>query len=395
MTGSVPAFASDLISRLRRRGLPLGVDDLVTLRAALAAGHGLGSTEALSALCVTLWATSRRDAEIIRSTLLLVGLPEWSMATVGIEVGDVPTPLPASAPPLSHAEPVLGSQPAAVGVDDEDLSIAQPSLRVGGVEPPRSGQSAPFLIMSPQYPVSEREVAEAWRRLRRPTRHGPRVELDVQATVNRYAATGVVTGPVLMPRRVNAARLLLLIDRHGSMTPFHNFVDHVTRSIVRAARLDSITVRYFRNSPGNSPDRSVLTELIDPVSVELDAIVDRIPPLTAGWVYDDPALTRRRPLRRVLEGLAPGSGVVVVSDAGAQRGSLVVTRIFDAVALGLAVTAQNARIAWLNPLSTDRWIDATAEQIARHISMYPLDRAGMYAAVDVLRGRPAMVKAPL
>jgi uncharacterized protein with von Willebrand factor type A (vWA) domain len=249
--------------------------------------------------------------------------------------------------------------------------------------------------MRPQYPVSEREVAEAWRRLRRPTRHGPRVELDVEATVSRYAATGLVTAPVLVPRRVNAASLLLLVDRHGSMTPFHSFVDHVTRSIVRATRLDAITIRYFRNSPGGSPDRSALVQLADPLAVDLDAIVDRIPPLAAGWVYDDPDLTRRRSMHTVLEELTPGSGVVVISDAGAQRGSLVATRIFDAVALGLAVIARHARIAWLNPLTTDRWTDATAEQIARHIPMFPLDRDGMYAAVDILRGRPATVDAPL
>ncbi|TCB90461.1 hypothetical protein E0H26_26925 [Micromonospora zingiberis] len=390
MTEPLPAFVRELVSRLRRRGLPLGIDDCAALRAALAAGHGLSSNEALRALCVTLFAASTRDAEIITSTLHLVNMPVWAVAAPEPAVGDVPTPAP-----MPDLQPDIVESVPSLPKGEGDVSRTVPLPRSGGIQPPRSGRPAPPFIMRPQYPLSEREIAQAWRRLRRPRRHGPRVELNVEATMTRYAATGLVTPPVLVPRRVNAARLLLLVDRHGSMTPFHGFIDHFTRSMVRASRLDSITIRYFRNSPGTSPDRSALTQLADPANVEMDAIVDRIPPLAAGWVYDDPGLTQHRPMRKVLDDLTPGSGVVVISDAGAQRGSLVTTRIFDAIALGLAIITRQARIAWLNPLSVDRWADATAEQIARHIPMFPLDRDGMYAAVDILRGRPTVVEAPL
>jgi hypothetical protein len=389
MADPMPVFVRDLIVRLRRRGLPLGIDDCVTLRSALAAGHGLRSTESLQALCVTLWAKSRRDAEIIVSTLHLVAPPDWSVAMPQpvIDESHIPIGLP--------AEPHAAGKPEPPAATDVDLHITRPTLRGGRTDPPPSGRATPYLITRPHYPMSEREIAQAWRRLRRPTRHGPRVELDVEATVARYATTGVVTAPVLVPRRVNTAHLLLLIDRQGSMTPFHSLVDHVTRSIVRAARLDSITIGYFRNSPGRSPDRSALTELTDPLGIELDTIIDRIPPLTRGWIYEDADLTQRQRSRQVLDALLPGSGVVIISDAGAQRGSLIATRIFDTVALGLAVVARRARLAWLNPLAASRWPGTSAAQIARHIPMYPLDRDGMYAAVDVLRGRPAHVAAPL
>ncbi|XVV17195.1 hypothetical protein ACQP2X_23305 [Actinoplanes sp. CA-131856] len=389
-TEPMPHFARDLIARLRRRGLPLGVDDCVTLRTALAAGHGLHSTEALGALCVALWATSRRDAEIITSTLHLVAPPDWSLQRPEPVADGSPVTAEPPMQPRADEEP----EPAA-GPGSAELDITRPALRGGGAEPPRSGRSAPFLVTRPQYPMSEREIAQAWRRLRRPTRHGPRVELDVEATVSRYATTGVVTAPVLMPRRVNSARLFLLVDRQGSMTPFHGLVDHVIRSIVRAARLDSISIGYFRNSLGRSPDRSLMADLTDPLAVELDTIIDRIPPLAKGWIYEDPDLTRRQPARKVLDSLAAGTSVVIVSDAGAQRGSLVATRVFDAVALGLAVAARRARVCWLNPLRADRWTETSAAQIARHIPMYALDRDGMYAAVDVLRGRPVSVAAPL
>jgi hypothetical protein len=383
----MPSFVHDLVIRLRRRGLPLGVDDCAALRAALGTGSGIGSTDELRGLCITLWAKSRRDAELISSTLHLVDAPRWSAPDPAGSPADAP------AEPAPDAEPA-GPAPAPDAEEPQDLTIAAPP-RGGGLAPPRSGRPAPFLVLRPQYPVSQREVAQIWRRLRLPVRQGPPTELDVEATVVRYASTGVATAPVLVARRANAARLLLIVDRNGSMTPFHGLVDHVVDSIVRAGRLDAIGVAYCRNTPGRSPDRSALTGLTDPLGVELDEILEDVPALSAGRVYHDPDLTRPMPVPAVLDDVAPGSAVVVVSDAGAMRGSFAITRLFDAVAFARAVAGRRANLAWLNPLERDRWPGTTAGQIARHVPMFPLDREGMYAAVDVLRGHPGGVERPV
>ncbi|WP_238009462.1 VWA domain-containing protein [Dactylosporangium sp. AC04546] len=398
MTAPMPAFIHELVTRLRRRGLPLGVDDCGALRTALAAGHGLASGAELLRLCVTLWAKSPRDAELIVSTLHLVEPPRWSVTDTAIppplRTADDPVaehPSPTDRPPT----PTAAQTPAPVAPVTEALTVTVPPRRGGAAGPPRSGRATPFLVLRPQYPISEREVAQTWRRLRRPVRHGPATELDVPTTITRYAQTGVVTAPVLVPPRANAARLLLLVDRHGSMTPFHGLVDHVVDSITRAARLDAITAVYFRNTPGRSRDRSALADLQDTLTATLDPVLDRIPPLPAGRVYRDPDLTEPRPLQDVLDGVTAGTAVTIISDAGALRGSFVATRLFDSLAFLLAVLARRAHVAWLNPLTADRWPETTAGQIARHVPMFPLDRAGMYGAVDVLRGRPATVERPL
>ncbi|MFC5004332.1 VWA domain-containing protein [Dactylosporangium cerinum] len=393
MNAPMPSFVRGLVTRLRRRGLPLGVDDCAALRTALAAGHGLESTEALRDLCITLWAKSPRDAELIGAALHLADPPAWVVSPVARSAGvqaDPPAPVAAPSEPGPAADPV-----PITPVPSAELAIVRPPRPADVTEPPRSGIPSPFLVLRPQYPVSEREVAQIWRRLRRPVRQGPPTELDLDATLDRYARTGVVTSPVLVPPRANTARLLLLVDRDGSMTPYHGLVDHVVSSIVRAGRLDAITVAYFRNTPGRSLDRSALAALPGTVTAELDPILDRIPALGTGRVYRDPAMLTPWPVADLLDAVTGGSAVVVISDAGALRGSFVMTRLFDTVALLLAVVARGAAVAWLNPVDADRWPDTTAGQIARHVPMYPLTRDGMYGAVDALRGHPVPVERPL
>src|SRR4029453_9462306 len=115
---------------------------------------------------------------------------------------------------------------------------------------------------------------------RRPVRRGPAVHLDVAGTVARRARTGVAVPPVLTPARRNAARLLLLVHRGGSMAPYHGYVDHVCRPIAGAARLDVLTVGYFHDVPGHG-DRSVLTGA-DPRTAALDRLLPAIEPLRTG-----------------------------------------------------------------------------------------------------------------
>jgi hypothetical protein len=393
----LPRFAVELLRHLRRHGLPLGVDDCQALRLALSAGFGLRSDADLRTVCVALWAKSPAEADVIRAAFARVEVPVWAIdepvgVAVGVAAGDA------------------GGWPAGTGAADADLTGADPTGAAPiapapapvtehvaglGLAPPSTGSFDPSLVVLPQYPVTEREVAQAWRRLRRPVRRGPNVELDMRATLHRYARTGVATAPVLVPRRRNTARLVLLIDRQGSMTPFHGYVDHVCRAITNAGRLDAISVAYFHNVPGRSRDQELLADLPDPFSPLLDPVLRRIAPLAGGRVYRDPALTEPRPLSGLLDELTANTAVAVLSDAGALRGSLHTGRLLDTAAMVKALYAAGAPVAWLNPLPAARWRHTTAGQIARHVPMSPLSRAGMYQAVDVLRGRPRLVERPL
>src|SRR5262245_49736855 len=239
---ALPAFVWRIVVHLQRRGMPVGVDDCHALRQALAAGFGWSATAALCELCVALWAKSPAEADIVRAVFNRSPAPDWQQ--------------PAEPPPPSPAAPAPGPSTSDTPAP-RPPTIAYVARPLGGLPhpPPHSGQSDPTLLLVPQYPVTEREVAQVWRRLRRPQRHGPAVEVDIDATIRRRTACGVATPPVLVPARRNTARLVLLLDRLGSMTPYHGFVDHIRRAIEHAGRLDSLTVVYFHDLPGHCADR--------------------------------------------------------------------------------------------------------------------------------------------
>ena len=104
--------------------------------------------------------------------------------------------------------------PALISPEQDPEGLVPETASMGGLPPLRLSE-LPVLpyrhVFLPQYPVSFRAVAQAWRRLRWPVREGPATELDVDATVQRRCSLGVVSPPVLRPRRRNRAKLLLLV----------------------------------------------------------------------------------------------------------------------------------------------------------------------------------------
>ena len=387
MTSSeLPAFVLEVGRQLQRRRLPLGIDDYDALRQALATGFGWSSPEELRELCVALWAKSPAEAEIVRGAFARNRdrLEDWDAGRTGQRTG------------TRRQSVESGRTATTVWKDEAEESAprAEPLVHLGAV-PAALGPADRSLVLVPQYPLTEREIAQAWRRLRRQRRTGPTVELDVTATLQQHARHGVATPPVLVPRRRNTAKLLLLIDRFGSMTPFHGYVNHIVRAIRNAGRFDDVRAVYFHDLPGTSTDRSVLRQVDDPFRPDLDAVLPLIRPMSEGRVYDDPALTIPRRLTAVLNQLAEGTAAVVISDAGAARQRFDIMRLLDTVALAKALHARAAAATWLNPVPPERWPRTTAGQVHRYLPMHPLTREGLNRAVDGLRGRPISVERPL
>jgi hypothetical protein len=389
--GELPPFLWEITRQLRRRRLPLGVEDYDALRRALGAGFGLDSAESLRRLCVALWAKSAGEAEIVQAAFARNDVPEWNVAP-SRDPGEAATPGP---------DLQLGANPAANAVAaEEEAGTGPDALQARPVSdftgaPPATGVVDKSLVLVGQYPLTEREIAQTWRRLRRPLRIGPAVEIDVTATIEQRSRHAVATAPVLVPRRRNTAKLLLLIDRYGSMTPFHSYVAHLVRAIRRAGRIDDVREVFFHDLPGSSADHALLDALEDPFRPDLDPVLPLVGPLEEGRVYADAELTAPLALAKVLEEMADGTAAVVISDAGAARGQFGPARLLDTIALLRALHARADAVAWINPVPSGDWSRSTAGQVARLVPMYPLSREGLSRAVDTLRGRPAAVERSL
>ena len=367
------------------------------LRVALRAGFGLSSRDELRELCVSLWAKSPVEAEIVRAAFArLDNLGEWKVSDKAerpvLRSGQQATPASGEEEHVTEAAPGKASQ-----VSDAAETGPVRGLGAGsgvGIAALRAEASDRGLVLVPQYPLTAREVAQAWRHLRRPVRSGPAVELDIAATIRERGRRGVATPPVLVPRRRNAVRLLMLIDRHGSMTPFHGYVDYLVAAIRDAGRIDDVHAAYFHDLPGSMEDKAALERMDDPFRPDLDEVLGLIGPLRGGRVYDDPGLTAPRSLDAILAGVTPATAILVISDAGAARRQFDIVRLLDTVALVKALRAGGA-VAWLNPTPPDWWPRTTAGQLARYVPMFEFSRCGLGQAVDALRGRPVPVERPV
>jgi uncharacterized protein with von Willebrand factor type A (vWA) domain len=374
--------------QLRRRGFLLGPDDLVALYRLLGEGFGWGSRIALRDLCRALWAKSRTEQRVLDSVFEQFWTASWDVTEAAANAGK--TGAAESAPTI---DAVAGGASVARG---SMQAPAAPEVvlvpgRLPPVPSPESLSVVPFVLV-PQYPVSPRGAALVWRRLRRPVRFGPAVELDLGATILRRASTGVATPPVLRPLRRNTARLVLLIDREGSMAPFDDAVAEVAGAIRQSAQLAGATAFYFHDVPAEGTNDAALVRLPrDTVSPAVDDVVADLAPARHGWLHLDPELLQPVPLATVLDSCRDHA-VAVFSDAGAARGRYDVFRILDSLALVRALRKVGATIVWINPLPRMWWSSTSAGEIARHVAMFPFDREGLHQAVNHLRGQPAVIE---
>jgi len=399
-----------LFRRLREWHFPLALEDYQGLHDALNAGFGWDSRPALRSLCGSLWAKSRQEQEVLFTLFdRLVeefGLDDWRLgpstepppsrkATSDAPTNAAPDPETTSPePPPRKPEPRPEDEAPRLQSGEETAGLSSSALLAE-----LQDYSHAHLILSPRYVVSYRQVAQAWRRLRRFERQGPKTELDIQATIDLRCRTGVVAPLVLRPIRRNMVRLVLLVDRGGSMVPFHQFTDNaVCKAIDESGRFAQVSTFYFHDTPSarrGPQNTALLRQLSGRLFPPLAPVVGDIQRLRGGSLYKDPDLLEPLPLEQVLTRHAAGASVVIVSDAGAARGNHDTMRLLDTIAFLKTVYAHTRQLVWLNPLPPARWPGSSAAQLSRFVPMFPVDRDGLYQAVNVLRGHAHELEYPL
>ncbi len=247
--------------------------------------------------------------------------------------------------------PTTDLSPEVIRTMTDDIQSAQPSRQSD------NPLSELFPLIVNDLPVTLRQMKQGWRYLRQFSREGAPTELDLAATIEQVSQQGILLNPVLVPRRTNRIELLLLIDRDGSMVPFHHLAQELADTALRGGRFSRVRVRYFHNCPDE-------------------------------YLYRDPYHLEAEPIDDCLLNLPKARTVCLIfSDAGAARGGLNsrrrrLTKFF------LKELGQHVRyIAWLNPFPRQRWETTTAQDIATLVPMFEVNRQEFYRAIDVLRGR--------
>ncbi|BAY19993.1 VWA containing CoxE family protein (plasmid) [Anabaenopsis circularis NIES-21] len=246
---------------------------------------------------------------------------------------------------------------------EDEVQVAQAIRQVASDNAEVLGNS--FLFSMDYLPVTQRQMKQMWRHLRRLTKEGIATELDVEATVNQIGRYGMMLEPVLSPVRVNRTELLLLIDQDGSMVPFHSLSVRLGQTASRGGQLGAAGIYYFHNCP-------------------------------VGYLYHDPLHQQAESIENVFAHLRQDRVVALIfSDAGAARGGLNSERI-KLTETFLKQLKQHVRyVAWLNPIPKKRWLGTTAGEIAELVPMFEATRGGLDSAINALRGRHQQFTEPL
>ncbi|MFL6336587.1 MAG: VWA domain-containing protein [Pyrinomonadaceae bacterium] len=354
----------DLFMHLVGGGMPLGVRDYRDALRALRAGYGFGSRARLQALLDALWARTEEESRQLDRAFRRLPRPTEEEAARELErLTGHPRPKPevdaadadarAKDAPPGHARGQEEQEPAPLPRFESptrgertDTGLPRADAR------PRHDEA---FILEPRPLIPLRSLVIIWRRYRAAMRAGPKVELDVAATVAEQCRRGYLAEPVLVPARRNQARLVLLIDVSPSMQPWEEFSRTLVESL-RRGRLGEAHVYYFHNSPHERLYESAT--LSDPVTLK-------------------EALVRHE-----------SSTLMLVSDAGAARGARNAERAEEAAEFWRRVREQWQPAVWMNPMPSSRWERTTAEAVSKltRLKMLELNEERLVTAVDILRG---------
>lgn len=342
----------DLFLELRREGLNLGLAELLAALRADRDGYALshGGTDDLTGLLALLWCKNEADRWRLDQAIELAQQQRGKSPAYEQELNEKP----------SAGENVSKTPPQPPQSEVQPLNTD--TSETFGVIPTRAPPAGSGEERHPShyhYPLSRRDMRYAWRYLRRMIADGPCDVLDVAATLECVARQGFFLAPVLRRRERNHAHLVLLLDHLGSMVPFHHYLRGLVETAQNESGLGRVDVYYFYNVPGDA-------------------------------LYTDALLQKSQtPLPDLLASLGETSAMLIVSDAGAARRHHDLDRILATLEFLDILRAATSHIAWLNPMPSGRWHDSSAEVLARHTPMFPMDREGLSHAVDALRGLKA------
>lgn len=338
-----------LFLHLVERGFRLNVRDYIDALKALRAGYGTLRRSRLLWLCQTLWA--RTEEEIRYLHLLFDRIPYPTPEEVGEITGETIRKVTDADQKPSPPSKEMPKEQQALGVNFSFTTQR-------GLELPRA-QVSPIpgedFILAPKPVIPLRDFIVVFRRFRRAMRTGPKVELDMGATIDKQCRTGLLEAPVFVSARCNQACLTVLVDVSGSMVAWRP-LNKVLRTALRHSQLGGWAIFYFDNVP-----EEVL--------------------------FEEENLYRPRPIDTVIKERSDTS-LLIISDGGAARGFRSRSRIQETENFLAAVRRTWRPMAWLNPMPQHRWKGTSAQAIRKrtNMPMFELTEGGLIQAIDVLRG---------
>jgi uncharacterized protein len=397
-----------LFSALRRRGVPVALDEWLALQGALEAGLAQSSLTRFHGLARSLLVKDERYFDAYDLAFLDVfGDVEAADEEIADRVwewlsahpGALRVPEGASAPDRAlsrldleelrrRLQERLDNQDEAHHGGSRHIGTRGTSplghsgwhpggIRIGGQSGHRTAAQVAgerrFRDYRTDATLGVRDMGVALRRLRRLTTRldGPATELSLEETIDATADHGGRLQLVYRRPRRNEVRVLLLLDVGGSMDAHAALADRLFSAVHQGARFRELTVRYFHNcvydhlyeTAEMRPSRSESTlELLARLSPEHRLVV-----------VGDACMAPSE--------LAVAGGAIDYGQRNDEPGFVWLERL----------AARFPSAAWLNPVPERSWEYVhgamTLNAVRRILPMFELSLDGLGRAVDHLMTR--------
>ncbi len=221
----------------------------------------------------------------------------------------------------------------------------------------------PYLFTNDYFPIGNRALQQAWRRLINKQQGQNSYELDVERTIAFIARHGYFSRFVYKKEAVNPLQLFVLLDQADSMIAVGDFGLELCRSAEESQAHGQLQPYYFNQYP--NVDDSTGDDLVT----------------NDNW-------TRSVPLRRLFAPYPRKDIVVLIySDAGALHKEFQPERVEATQQFIRRLSRLSAYVAWLNPAPFHRWPATNAVLLASLLPMFETSRNGLDGAIAALKGR--------
>ncbi|WP_246605459.1 SUMF1/EgtB/PvdO family nonheme iron enzyme [Sphaerospermopsis torques-reginae] len=330
----------NLFLQLREAGLPLTIDQYDLALTALSKNVDIVLNEdnpAIKRVLQTVWVKSRKqqslfnqcwqewiweikqeDIEKDKPKPVIETIPQPAKFTDEIQPPETPQPdgKPELKPPIEAD--IEQINPDAISSNEEVATAVKTKLK-----------------QQNYFPVIRQQLKRSQQQLTRKLSSNIQ-KIDVLGTVIDVSKRGFFVKPIFNYPKNKYREVVLLIDQGGSMTPFHPLCRQLEQ-VYKTAK-----VYYFHNSPTDE-------------------------------LYHDRQCWQGEFLTSVLSKFSRHHTlVIIVSDAGAARGRTVAERWEETYDFLENLISKVKRIAWLNPLPRQRWLNTTAEEIGKINSLVPM-----------------------
>jgi uncharacterized protein with von Willebrand factor type A (vWA) domain len=212
--------------------------------------------------------------------------------------------------------------------------------------------------------LDTRQIAVALKKLRRLSRNEGEPELDIDGSIDKTCQNAGMLTLEFQPPRKNQARVCLLMDVGGSMTPYARLVERLFSAAKNQNHWKKLEHFYFHNCPYSRLYESMRNSK----SILTGDVLKTRPPETYLVIVGDASMAPSELVSR--------HGAIDYNERNETPGIVWLHRL----------RSHFTRAVWLNVMPPEHWNGYTCEVIGKLFPMYPLSVSGLGDAMgDLMR----------